>query len=279
MKITNLLAWGFCCIYMCTGSATKANTIMDTLSNKQRVLSFYKQIVGQRRTELIPEFVREDYVQHNPMVKQGRAGITEVVNYLKTLPLPPAGTKSPIIRAIQEGDLVVTHLDIQFMGKRMAVIDLFKLKDGMLAEHWDAIQDMPDQTDMVITATNGNAEIDENVSAANSKHIVDQFYKAIINKESSSVIAQFFKTDYVEHDPGVINSGKSLVDYLCEDDRSIKVHRIISEGDFAVVQSAFKRGGKALALYEIFRIEQGKIAERWSVEQAIPDGVEPDAMF
>jgi predicted SnoaL-like aldol condensation-catalyzing enzyme len=143
MKITNLLAWAFCCIYICTGTATKANTIMDTLSNKQRVLSFYKQIVGQRKAELIPGFVREDYIQHNPTVKQGRAGITDVVNYLKTLPPPPQGAKSPIIRTIQEGDLVVTHLDITFMGKRMAVIDLFKLKDGMLAEHWDAWRPAP----------------------------------------------------------------------------------------------------------------------------------------
>ena len=266
-----------CCILLCTSLPAKANTIMDTLSNKQRVLSFYKLIVGQRRAELIPEFVREDYIQHNPTVKQGRAGITEVVNYLKTLPPPPVGAKSPIIRAIQEGDLVVTHLDIEFMGKRMAVIDLFKLKEGMLAEHWDAIQQMPDQIDMTITATNGAAHIDKNVSTIKSKEIVERFYKAIIQKIS---VTNFIKPDYVEHDPAVIHSGKSLDAYLIGDnDRQIKMHRIIGEGDFVVVQSEFKRTGKAFVLYEIFRVEHSKIAEHWSIEQVIPDGVEPDAMF
>jgi predicted SnoaL-like aldol condensation-catalyzing enzyme len=250
---------------------------MDTLSNKQRVLSFYKQIVGQRKAELIPEFVREDYIQHNPMVKQGRAGITEMINYLKTLPPPPAGAKSPIIRAIQEGDLVVTHLDIQFMGKRMAVIDLFKLKDGMLAEHWDVIQAMPDQTGMAITATNGSTEIDVSASAANSKHVVEQFYKAIINKKSA---ADFMELNYTEHDPAVVSSGKSLVSYLSDaPHREIKIHRVIGEGDYAVVQSEFKREGKSYALYEIFRIARDKITERWSVEQAIPDEVEAEKMF
>jgi predicted SnoaL-like aldol condensation-catalyzing enzyme len=250
---------------------------MDTLSNKQRVLSFYKQIVGQRKAELIPEFVLEDYIQHNPTVKQGRAGITEMINYLKTLPPPPVGAKSPIIRAIQEGDLVVTHLDIQFMGKRMAVIDLFKLKDGMLAEHWDVIQAMPDQTGMAITATNGSIEIDGSASATNSKHIVEQFYKAIINKKSA---ADFMELDYTEHDPAVISSGESLVSYLSDDpDREIEIHQVIGEGDYAVVQSEFKREGKSYALYEIFRIARDKIAEHWSVEQAIPDGVEAEKMF
>lgn len=278
MKITHLLTWSFCCIYICACSIAKANTIMDTITNKQRVLSFYKLIVGQRRAELIPEFVHEDYIQHNPNVKQGRAGITEMINYLKTLPLPPVGAKSPVIRAIQEGDLVVTHLDIEFIGKRMAVIDLFKLKDGMLAEHWDAIQQISDQTGMSITATNGSYEIDQRASAVNNKEIVNQFYRAIMNKDSEAELNSFIDKAYIEHDPGII--GKGLINYLTDDaNRVIKIHRIIGEGNFVVVQSEFKRRDKAFVFYEIFRVEHSKIAEHWSVEQAIPDGVEPAAMF
>lgn len=277
MKITHLLAWSFCCIYICACSSTKANTIMDTITNKQRILSFYKLIVGQRKVELIPEFICEDYIQHNPTVKQGRAGIIEMINYLKTLPPPPVGAKSPIIRAIQEGDLVVTHLDITFMGKRMAVIDLFKLKDGMLAEHWDVIQEMPDQMGMAITATNGTAEINESASAIKSKEIVERFYKAVIQKVP---VINLVKPDYIEHDATVIESGKSLDAYWSDDNsRQIKIHRIIGEGNFVVVQSEFKRADKAFVFYEIFRVEQEKIAEHWSVRQAIPDGIKPAAMF
>jgi len=277
MKITNLLALAFCCIYICTGNATKANTIMDTLTNKQRVLSFYKQIVGQRKAELIPEFVREGYIQHNPTVKQGRAGITDVVNYLKTLPPPAESSKSPIIRAIQEGDLVVTHLDITFMGKRMAVIDLFKLKDGMLAEHWDAIQALPDQAGEPITATNGADGIDIHAKTAKSKRVVEEFYKRVIERKP---VDSFIHQNYIEHDLAVIHSGKSIASYLSTDsDRNIKVHRIVGEGDFVAVQSEFKRAGKAYVFYEIFRVADHQIAEHWSVEQAIPDEVKADAMF
>lgn len=268
---------GFCCALMYTSPAIKANTPMDTLSNKQKVLSFYKLIVGQRKAELIPEFVLEDYKQHNPTVAQGRAGITGMINYLKTLPPPPAEAKSPIIRAIQEGDLVVTHLDIQFMGKHMVVIDLFKLKDGMLAEHWDAIQEMPDQTGLAITATNGTTDIDKGKSAENSKQIVNRFYESVINKQSP---IELIKPDYIEHDPSVINSGKGLANYLSGDpDRNIKIHRVIAEGDFVVVQSQFKRGGKGFVRYEIFRIGTDKIAEHWSAEQAVPEGIEAEDMF
>jgi predicted SnoaL-like aldol condensation-catalyzing enzyme len=277
MKITNKLAMGFCCVLMYTSPAIKANTPMDTLSNKQKVLSFYKLIVGQRKAELIPEFVLDDYKQHNPTVAQGRAGITGMINYLKTLPPPPEGAKSPIIRAIEEGDLVVTHLDIQFMGKHMVVIDLFKLKNGMLAEHWDAIQEMPDQTGLAITATNGTADIDERKSAENSKQVVNRFYESVINKQSP---IELIKPDYIEHDPTVISSGKGLLRYLSGDpDRGIKIHRVIAEGDFVVVQSQFKRGGKGFVFYEIFKVDTDKIAEHWSAEQAVPEGIEAENMF
>jgi predicted SnoaL-like aldol condensation-catalyzing enzyme len=276
MKITYTLAAGLC-ILVCTGPAVEATTHMDTISNKQKVLSFYKQIVGQRKAELIPEFILENYKQHNPTVAQGRAGITGMINYLKTLPLPPAGAKSPIIRAIQEGDMVVTHLHIQFMGRHMVVIDLFKLKDGMLAEHWDAIQEIPDQTGLAITASNGTEQIDETASAANSKRVVNAFYKSISNKQSP---IEFIEVDYIEHDASVIDSGKSLADYLvAAHDRDIKIYQVIAEGDFVCTQSAIWRGGKAFVFYEIFRIDQDKIAEHWSVEQAVPDGVAVDDMF
>lgn len=277
MKITNLPAMGICCIILCAFVAAKANTPMDTLSNKQKVLSFYKLIVGQRKAELVPEFVLENYRQHNPTVAQGRAGITGMINYLKTLPPPPEGAKSPIIRAIQEGNMVVTHLDIQFMGKRMVVIDLFELENGMLAGHWDAIQEMPDQTGQTITASNGTAEIDTTASAENSKQVVNAFYQAVLDKKRP---AELLKVNYTEHDPAVASSGKALDEYLLTGhNREMKIHRVIAEGNFVVVQSQFKRGGKGFVFYQIFRVEAGKIAEHWSVEQAVPEGVEVGDMF
>ncbi|WP_162996900.1 nuclear transport factor 2 family protein [Mucilaginibacter kameinonensis] len=250
---------------------------MDTITtNKQKVLSFYKQIVGQRKAELIPEFIIENYKQHNPTVKQGREGITEMINYLKTLPPPPEGAKSPIVRAIQDGDFVVTHLDVQFMGKRMAVIDLFKLKDGMLIEHWDAIQPLPDESGKTVTATNGTTGIDHHASAESSKLIVEQFYKAVVDKQPAD---PFIDKAYLEHDASVITSGKGLAGYLANSEMSVKVHRIIAEGDFVVVQSQLNKQYKAFMFYEIFRVANNKIAEHWSAEQAIPDGVKPEDMF
>ncbi|AYL96080.1 nuclear transport factor 2 family protein [Mucilaginibacter celer] len=274
MKITQTTAWAFGCLLACISPSAKANIDMDTISNKQKVLSFYKQIIGQRKTELIPEFVVEDYKQHNPMVKQGRAGLTEMINYMKTLPPPPENVKSPIVRVIQERDFVVTHLDVQFMGKHMAVIDLFKLKDGMLTEHWDAIDSLPDESGKEITATDGIAEADKKASADDSKKVIVAFYDAILKGLDAK---HFIAADYTEHNAEVRGSG--LLPYLSTPDRGVKLHRFIAEGDFVMVQSQFNRLGKVFVFYEIYRIANHQIAEHWSVEQVVPDGVNVEDMF
>jgi len=262
------------CIGLCPGTAVQANIPMDTLLNKQRVLQFYKLIVGQRKAELIPAYVLENYKQHNPTMQQGRAGVAMMISYLKTLPQPAANAPSPMVRAIQEGDFVVTHLDVQFMGKRMGVIDLFRLEGGMLAEHWDAIQEL--QSDDA-RATSGTTIIDGKASAENSKWVVAQFYEAIINKKAAD---EFIKPGYTEHDAMVISGGNGLIMHLQQDpDRQIKLHKIIAEGDFVVVQSQYNSKQKAYVRYEIFRVENNRIAERWAVEQAVPEGVAAGDMF
>ena len=110
-------------------------------SNKKLVLDFYKQVVGGRNGDLIDRYISDNYIQHSPSMKDGKAGLHEAVEYLKLLPKPQE-QKSPIVLAIAEGDFVMLLLDLNFMGKHLSVADLFRVVDGMVVEHWDAIQDI-----------------------------------------------------------------------------------------------------------------------------------------
>ena len=95
---------------------------MEQRSNKNIVAGFYKDVVKLRKSELINDYVREDYIQHSPMGKDGREGLFEMVEFLKTLPMPTEDAKSPIVNMLGEGDYVVVHLDLVFMGKRTVLI-------------------------------------------------------------------------------------------------------------------------------------------------------------
>ena len=107
--------------------------------NKSVVDQFFKIVMHESENpdyDRMDEFVREDYIQHNGMAGQGRAGLR---NFLQNV-APNLGAvdvfKSPLIKInlIADGDLVVR----QEIRKDWTLVDIFRLEDFMLAEHWEA---------------------------------------------------------------------------------------------------------------------------------------------
>ena len=115
---------------------------MKRKSNKTLVLDFYRNVIRERNPDLIDDYVSNNYIQHSPLMKDGKSGLREAIEYLKKLPNPEVVVKSPIVLAIAEDDYVMLLLDLNFMGKHLSVADLFKVIDGKVVEHWDAIQDI-----------------------------------------------------------------------------------------------------------------------------------------
>ncbi len=235
---------------------------MEPKSNKTIVRECYRKIIRDLDLSLIDNYIKEDYIQHSPTVKDGRAGILEMLNFLKTLPKPAKEAPSPIIRVIGEGDLVAVHLDIKFMGKRTAVIDLFRLENGLIAEHWDAGQPQTGQGDAIITMTNGQVAIDETTDTEVSKALIDTFYREVFERQNIDEARKFLNGDYIEH--------SQVQSLLAGVGSFVKMHRVIAEGDFVVAQCEYTAVGKTFAGYHIFRCADGKIAEHWSVEQEVP---------
>ncbi len=152
---------------------------MEQQSNKNRIARFYKDIVKLRKSELINDYVREDYIQHSPMGKDGRKGLFEMVEFLKTLPIPAENEKSPIVNILGEGDHVVVHLDMVFMGKRTVIIELFRLQDGLAAEHWDVTDELSDNEPVM--NVNGAVNINQLSNKAFINHLYHQFKNVVIH--------------------------------------------------------------------------------------------------
>ena len=240
-------------------------------SNKTIVLEAYKYIIGQCNTELIDTYISDNYKQHSPTVKDGRAGLTEMIGFLKMIPRT-GETASPIVRAIEDGDLVAVHLDIAFMGKRMAVIDIFRVEDGKLAEHWDAAQEYPIGMNSVITITNGPAIIEQGADTSKNKLLVKRFFAEAFEKRNLALATEHLSAGYTEHALEILlSAGKETVFLNARMEAGqTKTHRILGEGDFTVVQSEGIIENIPFVFYDIFRIENNKIAEHWSVQQQVP---------
>lgn len=110
--------------------------------NKSVVARHFEMVYGDG-SDLSPidRDIAEDYVQHNPLAGQGREGVrrffTEVLPLPLTGELDSSGTRE--VNLIAERDFVVR----QEIRENGMLIDVFRLKDGLLVEHWDAFRPNP----------------------------------------------------------------------------------------------------------------------------------------
>lgn len=121
----------------------------DPEANKKVVVDFYDKGLNQKDYEAAAKHFGPRYIQHNPTARDGTEGFKGLVAFLKEK-FP--NSRSEIKRVIAEGDLVVLHVhSVREPGQRgRAIVDIFRLEDGKIVEHWDVIQDVPE------TAANTN---------------------------------------------------------------------------------------------------------------------------
>lgn len=109
------------------------------MTNREIVECMYKEFFNGHDVLAAMKYVREDYIQHNPGVGQGREALME--GFAKKFELEPT-FKLDIQMIICEGDMAAVYLkNVDPQGKtKCRVVDIYRLQDGKLAEHWDVLQ-------------------------------------------------------------------------------------------------------------------------------------------
>ena len=115
---------------------------IDREMNKKIVSEFYQQLFGDKNIEAIKKYVAEGYVQHNPFVADGRQALIEACSkWFKNEPKE----KINIQHIAADGDLVFLHTKSKLGKKTISIVDIFRIKDGKILEHWDVAQEVPDK--------------------------------------------------------------------------------------------------------------------------------------
>lgn len=246
------------------------NPIKRTEINKALIRDVYRKIIGERDTALVHKIIAEDYIQHNPMVKTGRSGLLEALEMLKKFPKAESNHK-PFTRMFAQDDYVVLHMLVEIFGSKKLVVELFRIEGGMIAEHWDAIEDIAFDTGVNgNTVIGGPVEITDIHLTATNKSLVADYCATVVAGRRYEKITGYVLQDLIQHHPQLENGIEALAVHL-QTFSLENVVRIISEGNFVLTQSKGMINSSPHVFYDIYRIETGKIAEHWSVKQIIPD--------
>ena len=138
LAVSILLVFSF----MNVNAQTKRN-LKQEASNKKIVVEFYQKLFGDKDVSVIDTYLVEDYIQHNPGVADGRKALKDgVTQWFAGAPKE----KINIQHVAADGDLVFIHLKSKGAnGKTISVIDIFRLKNSKIVEHWDVIQEVPEK--------------------------------------------------------------------------------------------------------------------------------------
>jgi predicted SnoaL-like aldol condensation-catalyzing enzyme len=113
--------------------------------NKKNAIAFYRTAYLGDPAKAVETYVGAEYIQHNPLVGNGKQPF---IDYFTAMAAQYPGKKIEFVRAVAEDDLVALHTHQTWPGNdEYVTMDFFRFDaDGKIVEHWDAIQEVPNET-------------------------------------------------------------------------------------------------------------------------------------
>jgi predicted SnoaL-like aldol condensation-catalyzing enzyme len=239
-------------------------------NQKQKAISFTEGF-AKDALHLLDYLNPTNYTEHELASIDGVAGIEGL---LKILPID--ARKPALARAVEDGDFVFTHTEYNFFGSQIA-IDIFRFEDGLIVEHWDNIQANAAPNASGHTMIDGPTEVTDLDKTEANKALVQSFAEEILIKGRLDKLAGYFHGDnYIQHNPTLSDgllSFKQVLDKRSKHETIATYHTIrmvLGEGNFVLVVSEGTVAEKPTAFYDLFRVENEKLAEHWDLIQEIP---------
>ncbi|MES2355240.1 MAG: nuclear transport factor 2 family protein [Pseudomonadota bacterium] len=212
------------------------------------------------------------YIQHNLGAADGLAGFGALLQQL-----PKGSAKVNTVRVFQDGDYVFTHTDYNFFGPKIG-FDIFRFENGKIVEHWDNLQEKPQSPNPSgHTMTDGPTHSTELEKTDTNKALVRSFVDDIlVNGRMAKLSAYFDGDNYVQHNPHIGDKVSGLgtaLQAMAKQGITMKydrIHKVLGEGNFVLVISEGHLAGKHSSFFDLFRVENGKIAEHWDTIETIP---------
>ena len=228
-------------------------------------------------TEKAAGLLAEGYIQHNLAYGTGRDAFVGSVAYLASAPVK---TTVNNIRAFEDGDKVFLQTVYNFAGAgEQVAFDIFRFdENGKIAEHWDNLTAKAEANPSGRTQIDGTMELKDLDKTEANREIVKNFLYDVMQGNHPEKTPDYFDGDtYIQHNTGIADGlsglGAALTALAKQNIQMIynTVHQVLAQGNYVLAVSEGTFGGVPTSYYDLWRVEDGKIAEHWDVMETIAD--------
>jgi predicted SnoaL-like aldol condensation-catalyzing enzyme len=261
-----------------TEVTTSAEERTDTMTKRQEnielVKRFYDKVYNAQDISNLDQFMKDDYIQHNPYVADGKEGFIE---FAKTFPtLKP---KMEVVKAFaNDNDEVAVFVKATCEGEGQVnkIVDIFRMEDGLLAEHWDV--DEYDISDA--KAQNGRDQFSTDAESTPTPGIADQqanidkvaaFINDVLGACDISELDEFMSDDYMQHNADTADGRDGFIKFtevFFPMEPEMRIYKTFANEDgevLAFFKCTCKANDTVNKLAYMFRLQDGKLVEHWDV--------------
>ena len=245
------------------------------MTNKEKALALIGTFVSGD-TAKAKELLALGYIQHNLAFGTGADAFVAAVEGLAQAPVK---TTVNNIRAFEDGDKVFLQTVYNFAGAGEQVgFDVFRFDaDGKIAEHWDNLADKAAPNPSGHTQIDGTLE-KKDVDREETRKVVAGFVGNVLRGENPDKLTSYYDGDkYIQHNTAIADGLSGLgaaLEAMAKQGISMvynKTHMVLADGDYALACSEGTFGGVPTTYYDLFRVENGFIAEHWDVMETLAD--------
>ena len=230
--------------------------------------------------DAVEKYTGVRYTQHSTGVADGVEGF---VAFFEPFVARNPDRDIRLVRSIVDGNNVFVHAyqDISNGEAKWVTTDLFDTDDNhKIIEHWDVIAPFSDEP-----SVNGHTQMDgittisdEHLTAEN-KALVAAFVADVLVDHRTEKIVDYVGEEYIQHNPQMADGSEALRVFLEGPGAGMvyrNVFKVIGQGNFVVVYSQVFLS-RELAVFDLFRVEDGKIVEHWDNMEPMPEGPQPNS--
>ena len=264
---------------MLTSRADKLNTITmqgdKIMTNKEKALALINTFASGD-TEKAKDLLAPGYIQHNLAFGTGADAFVAAVAGLAQAPVK---TTVNNIRAFEDGDKVFLQTVYNFAGAgEQVAFDIFRFdEDGKIAEHWDNLAAKAEPNPSGHTQIDGTLE-KKDTDKEETRKVVAGFVGDVLRGENPDKLTSYYDGDkYIQHNTAIADGLSGLgaaLAAMAEQGIAMvynKTHMVLADGDYGLACSEGTFGGVPTTYYDLFRVENGFIAEHWDVMETLAD--------